>query len=156
MKPCYVTGYNTLYICLCRYYIAFENTYCLDYVSEKLYRSLLFDMIPIVYGNVDYTAYSPKRSVIDILDFPTPKALAKYLIYLADDHDEYSRYFEWKKNLEIIQNHPDIFGPAFCRLCEILHDSDYKYSDYRDISSWWLAGTCDMAFMATFRAYSNW
>ena len=141
---------------LCRYYIAFENTYCLDYVSEKLYRSLLFDIIPLVYGKVNYTAYSPNHSVIDILDFPSPKALAQYLWYLSEHPDQYSKYFEWKKTFEIVHSRKKIFSPAFCKLCEILHNENYDYRDYQNISSWWMDGTCEPGFMAKFRKNNQW
>ena len=136
--------------------MAFENTYCLDYVSEKLYRSLMFDMIPLVYGKVNYEAYSPKHSVIDILDFPSPKILAEYLLYLSENPHKYSEYFEWKKRQDIIQSREEIFALAFCRLCEILNDNDYKYSDYSDISSWWLDGPCEMGFMSNLRKNHHW
>ena len=136
--------------------MAFENTYCLDYVSEKLYRSLLYDMIPIVYGKVNYTAYSPEHSVIDILDFPNPKVLADYLLYLVENPVMYSRYFQWKKTFAIIQSRTEIFAHAFCRLCEILHDTNYAYRDYRNISAWWLEETCELGFMMKFRKNHHW
>ena len=31
-------------------YLAFENSFCTDYVTEKLFRTLNTEIIPIVYG----------------------------------------------------------------------------------------------------------
>lgn len=53
-----------------KFYLAFENSICRDYVTEKLYNSLLFSTVPIVYGGADYDAIGlPPNSYIDVRNF---------------------------------------------------------------------------------------
>lgn len=37
------------------------------------------------------------HSIINTRDFPSPKALAEYLLKLNEDDEAYAKYFEWKK-----------------------------------------------------------
>ena len=54
-----------------KFYIAFENSICRDYVTEKFYNTLLFNTVPIVYSGANFSAIAPKGSYINIHDFPT-------------------------------------------------------------------------------------
>ncbi|CAL4167107.1 unnamed protein product [Meganyctiphanes norvegica] len=102
------------------FYLAFENRLCADYASEKFYRSLSQDVIPVVLGGVEYDAFAPPNSYINALDFPSPKELASFLNKVASDHTLYNRYFEWKKHYTIEQGHP--YKSMICNLCEKLHE----------------------------------
>lgn len=53
-----------------RFYLAFENSFCKDYVSEKFFK--LFgnvDVIPVVRGGFDYKRYLPSGIYVDASDF---------------------------------------------------------------------------------------
>lgn len=53
-----------------KFYLAFENSICPDYVTEKLFNTLLFTTVPIVYGGADYEAIgAPLNSYIDVRNF---------------------------------------------------------------------------------------
>jgi alpha-1,3-fucosyltransferase len=53
-----------------KFYLAFENAICPDYVTEKFYNTLLFSTVPIVYGGADYEAIgAPPNSYIDVRYF---------------------------------------------------------------------------------------
>ena len=131
-----------------RFVLSFENDFCKDYASEKLYRPLSYDIVPIVYGGANYTRDAPPDSVIDIRHYPNPRNLAKYLKYLTRNRDEYNEYFAWKRQgYRVERDRRAIMGKAMCRLCEILHDPDYKYMDYRDIKDWWLSKSCQRQIM---------
>ncbi|CAL4240892.1 unnamed protein product, partial [Meganyctiphanes norvegica] len=58
---------------------------CPDYVTEKFYRSLSLDVVPVVMGGADYKLKAPPHSYIDALDFQSPKHLADYLNTVASD-----------------------------------------------------------------------
>ncbi len=142
-----------------KFYLSMENNYCQDYVSEKLYRPLEYDIIPIVFGGANYSAVAPPHSVINVLDYPNPRQLATYLKHLSQNDKAYNRYFAWKDEGYIIDTgRKAIMGEAFCKLCEILNDPDYPYRSeaYRDLKHWWVDGMCDTEVIADMRRTHNW
>ncbi|BFZ04350.1 hypothetical protein BsWGS_07389 [Bradybaena similaris] len=73
-----------------KFYLAFENSFCKDYVSEKFFK--LFgnvDVIPVVRGGFDYKRYLPSGIFVDASDFKTPEDLALYLLQLGNDKHKY-------------------------------------------------------------------
>jgi alpha-1,3-fucosyltransferase len=58
-----------------RFYLSFENSLCPDYVTEKLYRPMAHDTVPVVYGGSDYSFYLPAGSYINVMDFDSPQSL---------------------------------------------------------------------------------
>ena len=63
-----------------RFYLAFENSMCDDYVTEKLFDRLMSSkhpLVPVVMGGADYAEIVPERSVIDVRDFEGPADLAR-------------------------------------------------------------------------------
>jgi alpha-1,3-fucosyltransferase len=122
-----------------KFYLGLENSYCADYVTEKYYRTLRYEIIPIVYGRANYTSLGPSGAFIDILNYRSPKDLADYLHYLAKNETAYSEYFQWKPYWRAVPQ----MGPAFCKLCEIVHSPMYTQT-YTDVRSWWANATCDL------------
>lgn len=64
------------------FFLAFENSFCKDYVTEKLYNLLFYPLVPVVYSGVDYAEILPPHSYINARDY-TPKQLAGVLQHLA-------------------------------------------------------------------------
>ena len=50
-----------------------------QYVTEKLWRWLKKDIVPVVMGQHNYSAIAPPHSVINAIDFSEPKDLATHL-----------------------------------------------------------------------------
>ncbi|KAL1402854.1 hypothetical protein pipiens_005897 [Culex pipiens pipiens] len=121
-----------------RFYFAFENSLCRDYVTEKMYNAMDNYIIPVVFGGVDYSKFVPPHSVIDVQQFGTVEELVDYLKFLADNPEEYVKYFWWKEHYRITGSQP------FCELCRKLHDigTREKSQHYRDIKAWWFDGAC--------------
>ncbi|CAL1281013.1 unnamed protein product [Larinioides sclopetarius] len=118
----------------CKFYLSFENSICKDYVTEKLYYALMFDMVPVVLGGNDYVRYLPHHSFIDVADFQNPKSLAKYLLETAQDEAKYLSYFKWKETHEVS------YVPYLwlCDLCEMVHKNDVTtLKPHEDVISWW-------------------
>lgn len=117
-----------------KFYLAFENTLCYDYVSEKFMEALGRDVVPVAFGGADYSQYAPPGSYIDALKFPSPKELAEYLHYLDSNPVEYNRYFDWKRGYKT-----SVFRYTFyaCELCAKLLDRDQPPKSYDDIDFWW-------------------
>ncbi|XP_075217380.1 alpha-(1,3)-fucosyltransferase 10 [Lycorma delicatula] len=82
-----------------KFTIVFENTVCDDYISDKLWRSLIVGSVPIYYGSPTVTDWLPnKNSAILMTDFGSPKALANYLHELNKNDIQYSSYLIHKSN----------------------------------------------------------
>ena len=85
-----------------RFYFAFENTFCDDYVSEKAFVALNFSrhygVIPVVYGAAPYRSILPAGSFIDVSTFESVSALAKYMKSLAlpENKMKLQSYYLWQ------------------------------------------------------------
>ncbi|ELU10771.1 hypothetical protein CAPTEDRAFT_75574, partial [Capitella teleta] len=77
-----------------KFYLAFENSLCEDYVTEKIFKVIEPKVVPIVMGAVDYSRFLPVNSYIDVRDFESPKALAEYLRYLNTNDHRYNEYLQ--------------------------------------------------------------
>lgn len=126
-----------------KFYLAFENSNCKDYITEKFYvNGLKNDILPVVMGarKEDYLRSAPQKSFIHVDDFDSPEDLAKYLEELDRNDDLYNEYFQWKGTGEMINT------KFFCRLCSLLHDPKKRaaeYSNIRNINGWWRGrGNC--------------
>ena len=54
---------------------------------------LRYNVVPVVYGLVNYSAIAPPHSFINVMDYPTPKELTDYLLYLHKNNTAYNEYF---------------------------------------------------------------
>lgn len=122
-----------------KFYLAFENSNCRDYITEKFYvNGLGQNVLPIVMGSrpEDYERSAPERSYIHVDEFNSPKELAAYLHRLDKDDDLYNSYFRWKGTGEFINTY------FWCRLCAMLH-APLTPRHYEDVNEWWRGpGVC--------------
>ncbi|XP_074658513.1 glycoprotein 3-alpha-L-fucosyltransferase A-like [Tubulanus polymorphus] len=105
-----------------KFYLAFENSNCREYITEKFFENgLSRNVLPIVYGahKDDYKRVAPPHSFIHVDDFESPKQLAEYLHILDKNDDLYNSYFRWKGTGTVINRH--LF---WCRLCMLAHAED--------------------------------
>uniref|UniRef100_A0A336LTI5 Fucosyltransferase n=1 Tax=Culicoides sonorensis TaxID=179676 RepID=A0A336LTI5_CULSO len=127
-----------------KFYLAFENSNCKDYITEKFFVNALGrNILPIVMGArpEDYALSAPHRSYIHVDEFTSAKELAEYL-HMLDKNDElYNSYFKWKGTGEFINTY------FWCRVCAMLHDDEFIKKPGKcmipDINEWWRApGVC--------------
>lgn len=120
------------------FYLSFENSLCIDYVTEKIFDIMQRNIIPVVYGGANYTRFLPPHSYINAEDFETVKELADYLQYIAKNPEEYVSYFWWRQYYSL-----GYYSP-FCDLCEKLHTPNYEQKSqyFTDIQEWWMGNTC--------------
>lgn len=76
-----------------KFYLAFENSVNEGYITEKIFRIMKYDIVPIVYGKGYKTLSIPSTAYIDIFDFESVESLAKYLVYLDSNDTAYNEYF---------------------------------------------------------------
>ena len=118
-----------------KFYLSLENSFCKDYVTEKLWRVKNYDVIPVVMGNVDYSNLLPHDSFIDVRDFGSPKQLADYLKLIDSRDDLFNQYMRSKNSLTVAFDGPPI--PYVCRLCQYLHANHNVQKITHDIGSFW-------------------
>ncbi|KAF0993407.1 hypothetical protein HZS_4275 [Henneguya salminicola] len=80
-----------------KFYLSFENTQCQEYITEKYWDTVQYGTIPIVMGYGKKLPDLIPDSYINVFDFPNPKSLSEYLIFLSINETAYSKYHEWRK-----------------------------------------------------------
>ncbi|KAL3092766.1 hypothetical protein niasHS_007975 [Heterodera schachtii] len=103
------------------FYLAFENTVCSEYVTEKFWNALRSLTVPVVLcREVVRESGIPDDLYIAADDFDNATALADHLKALHKDKNRYLGYFNWTK---FYQKRwvPTVKTSAFCQLCEIVH-----------------------------------
>ncbi|CDW58638.1 glycoprotein 3 alpha L fucosyltransferase [Trichuris trichiura] len=115
-----------------KFYFAFENSRCRDYITEKLFENALrYDVVPVVLGppKWQYEQVLPPNSFIHVEDFTSPKNLANYLKALAKNDTAYRSFFDWKNSYALLDT------KFWCRLCALLNEPREKV--YENIEKWW-------------------
>ena len=113
-----------------KFYLAFENNDCKDYVTEKYWQSLNREQIPIVnWKTVDRSIVIP-NSYINIHDFSDIKSLARYIMQVSENETLFNSYFDWKKS------YANRHRCASCQVCEALHDETRPAQVIEDLDSW--------------------
>ena len=120
-----------------RFILAFENSICRDYVTEKFFNPLEYDIIPVVFGGSDYRKIAPKKSFIDALSYTSPRHLARYLLYLSKNPNQYNQYFNWKRDYE------QTVDPYVCQICRKLNNPLEPIKVWNNLNDWWFQeGKC--------------
>lgn len=79
-----------------RYILSFENSYCLDYTTEKYWQGLRYGAIPIVLSHEKNKDLLIPNSYIDALNFSHPYYLAQYLKEL-NKNGSHKKFHEWRE-----------------------------------------------------------
>ena len=112
-----------------KFYLAFENNFCHDYVTEKYWERLKQDVVPVVMGaNYDNGLVIP-GSYIDASRFDSIQKLAEYLLYLDKNDDEYNKYFSYKATYKM----GDM--TIYCQICDALHESSLIATRQSELSA---------------------
>ena len=119
-----------------KFYLSFENSLCVDYVTEKFFNVLKYQVLPVTYSGADYTEIAPPHSYINTLDFKSVTDLSKYLLKVDGDDELYASYFWWKDFYEVRNRQKDL-SQSFCELCRALH-SQQPDKIYSDLTRWWV------------------
>ena len=109
-----------------KYYLAFENRNCTDYITEKLWKSFEENIIPIVLqpSRESYSHFSiPKNSIIHMQDFNYKSIeLAKYLRSIDNDAEAYYNILKWTYVYLKPISDPSYLEPhRMCQLCKKLN-----------------------------------
>lgn len=119
-----------------KFYLAFENSICQDYVTEKFWRSLTKrHQIPVIAASNATTELLPPNSYLNVFDFPNIKELTDKMKEIASNSTLYNSFFEWIPYYKRAEEH------AFCKLCEALHENRTPQV-YHDLEGWTKHDSC--------------
>lgn len=115
-----------------KFYLAFENSDCSYYSTEKLERAFLTGLIPVVLGSPQASLFVPNNhSAIYVREYPNMKAVADRLHAINNDDALFESYLSYRGNRSGI----DVsfqkrwFEPKYpraCRLCDMLRRKQYS------------------------------
>ncbi|XP_045163858.2 alpha-(1,3)-fucosyltransferase fut-5-like [Mercenaria mercenaria] len=113
-----------------KFYLAFENSLCNDYVTEKYWNALKREQIPIVnWKNISENIVIP-NSYINVYDFKDIKSLANYVKKVSSNATLYNSYFQWKTKYK------DRGSCISCSLCHTLNRKNFQRQIYSNIGDW--------------------
>ena len=122
-----------------KFYLAIENSFCKDYITEKFYENALKNgVVPVTLtrANTSDVNFVPPRSFISVLDFHTVKDLADYLIKVGNNPDLYNRYFMWRSKYTPKYVYEDSIE-MYCKVCESAHLDRDSVNSHPDLPSWY-------------------
>lgn len=131
-----------------KFYFAFENSLCADYVSEKTFKVMDAFIIPVVFSGADMARFVPPKSYIDANAFETAEDLAKHLKFLSNNPKEYVKYFWWKKHYQVNTKEQFTFPPShMCKICQKVNEVklSLRHQFYSNIKDWNSKGICKQA-----------
>ncbi|XP_033724508.1 alpha-(1,3)-fucosyltransferase C-like [Pecten maximus] len=121
-----------------RYYLAFENSLCVDYVTEKGFKTYTFSpsTISVMRGGSNYSLFFPPSSYIDTKDFESAFTLGKTISMNASvmENTKIEQFFSWTKSHSITPNTMD--HKKWCDLCERIHHAESHKRLYSNIKNW--------------------
>ncbi|XP_068225799.1 alpha-(1,3)-fucosyltransferase C-like isoform X2 [Palaemon carinicauda] len=123
-EKCWVQRLRKKYL----FSLAFENSLCNHYISEKPYNPLVHGLVPIVWGGEGYEHFLPPGSYINARLYH-PRELAELVKHLMKNPAAYGRYHLWR------QFWTAKLRGSICELCHRLH-TDPVRGHHRNISAW--------------------
>lgn len=121
-----------------KFYFAYENSNCKDYITEKFFLMLKYDIIPVVVGGGNYSRFIPKSGYINAMNFPSPYHLASYLKYVDSNKMLFNSYFKWKRHVNFLEH--TVEYAFICEMCIQLHLEHFfgvKKKIINDFDSYW-------------------
>ncbi|XP_062950911.1 alpha-(1,3)-fucosyltransferase 4 [Cynocephalus volans] len=120
-----------------KFYLAFENSQHLDYITEKLWRNaLLAGAVPVVLGpeRANYERFVPRGAFIHVDDFPSASSLAAYLLFLDRHPTVYRRYFNWRRSYAV--HITSFWDEPWCRACQAVQMAGDRPKSIRNLARW--------------------
>ncbi|PIK54647.1 putative alpha-(1,3)-fucosyltransferase 6-like [Apostichopus japonicus] len=117
-----------------KFYIAFENNCCSDYITEKFWKALaMLKLVPIVVGasKEDYQRVAPPHSFIYADDFDSVRELARYIRKVATNKTLYNQYHHWRQMSKAVLYTSSRVNPfssteGACALLNFLEENAWK------------------------------
>lgn len=112
-----------------KFYLALENSFCRDYVSEKFWNALDRHQIPIIAAPKFNHEMIPPNSYLNVFDFPSIKSLADRMMEISNNATLYNSFFSWK------QFYKKDKESTYCKFCKELH-ANRPAQSYHNLEGW--------------------
>jgi hypothetical protein len=124
---------NTTY----KFFLAFENAFCNQYFTEKVYENFNYDIILVVRGGRNNQTMSlfPKGAVIATDSFKSIDELGKYLAKLSNSKRVYAEMLKHKSQY-YSPGYTEVYQRAMCDLCERMNNQEKYHKVIPDIVHW--------------------
>ncbi|KAF2883569.1 hypothetical protein ILUMI_22633 [Ignelater luminosus] len=138
-----------------KFYLAFENSNCDEYITEKLWwNSFETRSVPIIMGTTPeiLNQILPSHSYIHVNDYVNPKDLADYISHLNNTPNKLEKYLEWRNDFKTINEHGYFQSKPvhYCRVCEALNYNNKKKKVYDDLNKSWFKNQCQKGWSTLF------
>ena len=121
-----------------KFYLSFESKNCTSYLTEKLWRTLHFHIIPVVFqpSKEHYELFAPPHSFIHAQDFDfDPVRLAAHLKRVSNDFNLYAEYHMWRMNYDVVYSASQCEARRLCQMCTKLNE-ETSAIHYQKLSNW--------------------
>ena len=122
-----------------RFYLAFENSVCKDYITEKFWKALQSPahFVPVALGGFsvnEYNQIAPPESFLHVYNFSSLEHLGRYMQYLIKNDVAYNRYHQWKQRFAI----SNLDHENMCNLCKLAYDPSLldKHQGQKHADDW--------------------
>jgi hypothetical protein len=125
-----------------KFYLSFESQNCTNYITEKFWRILNANSIPIVLQPTKafYELIAPPSSYIHAQDFDYDASkLAEYLRVVSNNFEEYFKYQKWRLTHDISFANKQTEARRICELCTKLNTETSRIY-YPKLSKWFNSG----------------
>jgi len=135
------------------FHLAFENQNVDDYITEKLWWTLLSGSIPVYYGAPNIRDHLPspyhQNSVVVVEDFNSTLELAKHLQQVAYNQTLFDSYQTWRLDeSHFRKKYAFADAHSTCRMCRMGYAYqygwgwDHKEQTHRPLKATQVRGTC--------------
>ena len=134
------------YLSRYKFVLAFENSKCQDYISEKLWRNAIAaKAVPIVAGTKreTYEEFLPADAFIHVDDFGSVEDLAQFLMeYLKNDDGYKEKFFSWYGQPDNVRfsSIEEYQEKGLCGLCgdaKELKSQNVENKIVNNLNLWW-------------------
>lgn len=122
-----------------KFYLAFENSNCEDYLTEKtFYNALSHGAIPIIFGPKyeNLQRLIPSSSFLHVDQKSNLTKFVEELKSISEDFQRFENFHRWRNDFRLITWKSNYYlDDRFCDLCIKLH-VDQEKKTYKNISNW--------------------
>ena len=119
-----------------KFYLAFENSLCLDYITEKFFLYYQYNTVIVTRGGAEYDTILPRDTFINTARYGSVKELGEHLLYLSKNETAYLSFLKNRDKYELA--HYDYE----CKICKMLNNPDEYRNVYSDLVDVWSKGSC--------------